>query len=287
MATADAVKDHINYLASDELKGRETGSPQIAKAASYIENQFKVHKVSPYFENYRDDFQSNGDRAFNIVGVVEGTDPELKNELVVIGAHYDHIGTKTAKDGDSIANGANDNASGTTAVLEMAKYFGKKRSNKRSLVFALFSAEEKGLLGSKHMAKRMKESGADIYTVFNIEMIGVPMTTDYLVYLTGYEFSNMAEELNAVADSLVVGSLPKAKEYQLFKRSDNYPFYQEFNIPAHTISTFDFTNFDHYHGVNDEAELMNMDHMAKVINAMIPAIERMSNTPTKVITLYE
>ena len=95
--------------------------------------------------------------AYNIVGFIEGRDEQLKNEFIVIGAHYDHIGIRSAVNGDTIANGANDNAAGTTAVLELARYFGKARSNKRSLVFALFSAEEKGLLGSKHLAKKLKE----------------------------------------------------------------------------------------------------------------------------------
>ena len=105
----------------------------------------------------------------------------------MLGAHYDHIGVETQSkrivDNDSIANGANDNAAGSVAVLEMAKYFANKET-KRSLMFVLFSAEEMGLLGSKHLAKRLKEEKAPVYFMLNFEMIGVPLPhQDYLAYL--------------------------------------------------------------------------------------------------------
>ena len=118
----------------------------------------------------------------------------MKDEYILIGAHYDHIGIIDPENGDNIANGANDNASGTISVLELARYFGTHKTNKRSLIFALFSAEEKGLLGSKHLAKKLKEEDLNLYTMLNFEMTGVPMNQkDYTVYITGYEMSNLAE----------------------------------------------------------------------------------------------
>ncbi|WP_372973824.1 M28 family peptidase, partial [Muriicola sp.] len=96
---------------------------------------------------------------------------------------------------------------------------------------------------------------------------------DYLVYVTGYNKSNLASVANAHAGEKVVGFLPTAESYNLFKRSDNYPFFEKLNIPSHTFSTFDFTNFDHYHQVGDEAELMDYGHMARVVNKMIPVVE--------------
>lgn len=286
--TSTEVESAVTYLASDERQGRNTGSPGIAAAADYISNQFRSYDVKPYFETYRDNFDVNGKEAFNVVGYIEGTDPTLKNEVIILGAHYDHIGQGKTVDGDSIANGANDNAAGTSTVLAMAKYFGAKKNNKRSIVFALFSAEEMGLKGSKHLAEVLKTNNLDLYTMVNFEMIGVPMKTDsYSAYLTGYEMSNMAEKMNQYIGTNVIGFLPTAKKYGLFMRSDNYPFYNQFKVPCQTISTFDFTNYDYYHHVNDESELMDYDHMAKLINAVIPAIEKMSNTPTKEIAMYE
>lgn len=274
----DKVAELMGYLASDDLNGRDTGSPGIEKAAQYIEDILWENKIRPYFKTYKDTLASYGKPAYNIVGILEGTDPDLKNEFVLIGAHYDHIGTSTPVNGDAIANGANDNASGTTTVLEMIRYFAQARANKRSLVFAFFTAEEKGLLGSKHLAKRLKGEALNLYTMLNFEMVGVPMIDkDYEVYLTGFGASNMAEICNGYANHKLVGFLPSAKEFNLFMRSDNFPFHKEFNVPSQTFSTFDFTNFDHYHKVGDEVSEMDFEHMAKLINSFIPVVAGIAN----------
>ena len=283
-SNSDGVGELMNFLASDELQGRDSGSPGIEKAAVYIEKIFKANSLKPYFISYRDTLLNYEKAAYNIVGVLEGTDAQLKNEFIVIGAHYDHIGTKSPINGDTIANGANDNAAGTTTVLELARYFGNAKTNKRSLVFALFSAEEKGLLGSKHLAKKLKEQELELYTMLNFEMVGVPLVgKDYLVYASGYERSNMADICNGYAGEKLVGFLPTAKESNLFMRSDNYPFHNEFAVPSQTFSTFDFTNFDHYHKVGDEASLMDFGHMATLVNKFIPVIEGIANAPQKEI----
>ncbi|MEZ2415226.1 M28 family peptidase [Muriicola sp. E247] len=280
------MEAHMKYLASDELKGRDTGSDGIELAAGFIMDFLKAQDIEPYFESYQDTLDNYTPVAYNIVGVIPGNDPELRKEFVLIGAHYDHIGMGKVKLGDSIANGANDNASGTSTVLELARYFAKAKTNKRSLLFAWFTAEEKGLKGSDHLAKKMKAEGVDLYTVLNYEMTGVPMVgKDHLVYVSGYNRSNIAEISNSYAGEKVVGFLPTAEEFNLFMRSDNYPFYKAFQIPAHTFATFDFTNFDHYHQVGDEADLMDFAHMARVVNKMIPAIEGIVNAPNKEIIL--
>lgn len=274
----------ISFLSSDELKGRDSGSEGIEKAADFIAAIFERNNLKPYFETYRDTLSNFTKPAYNMVGLVEGNDATLKNQFIVIGAHYDHIGILKGKNGDSIANGANDNASGTTAVLELARYFGNARTNRRSIIFALFSAEEKGLLGSRHLAKKLKEQDLDLYAMLNYEMVGVPLIgKDYFMYVTGYEESNLAEVGNGYANEELIGFLPKAKEYALFQRSDNYPFHTEFAVPSQTFCTFDFTNFDHYHKVGDEASLMDFEHMASVVNKSIPLLEGIANAPTKEI----
>ncbi|MEC7262974.1 MAG: M28 family peptidase [Bacteroidota bacterium] len=281
---AERIGEMMNYLASDDMKGRDAGTEGIELAATYIENYLKSYKVKPYFKTYRDTLSNFNKPAFNIVGIVEGNDPELKKEFIVIGAHYDHIGIVPMENGDAIANGANDNASGTSMVLEFARYFGTHKTNKRSLIFALFSAEEKGLLGSKHLAKELKEQGLNLYTMLNFEMTGIPMKDkDYLMYLTGYEMSNLADISNGYAKEKLVGFLPTAKEYSLFKRSDNYAFHLEMGVPSHTFSTFDFTNFDHYHKVGDEADKMDFEHMANLVNKTIPVLEGIANASTQEI----
>src|SRR5690606_472180 len=220
--------------------------------------------------SYRDSFEIQGRTGYNVVGYLEGNDPSLKNEFVILGAHYDHIGRGKVVNGDSIANGANDNAAGTVAVMEIARHFGAERSNKRSMLFILFSAEEMGLSGAKHIAGRLKKEDIDLYAMINFEMIGVPMKDkDHLAYLTGYEMSNMADVFNKYAGEKVLGYLPQASQYKLFQRSDNYSFYQEFQIPAQTISTFDFTNYEFYHHVSDEMQHMDIAHMVNLIEKSV------------------
>lgn len=283
---AERIGDLVNYLASDDLKGRDSGSDGIAMAATYIENYFKSYRVKPYFDTYRDTLSNFKKPAYNVVGVVEGNDPDLKKEYIVVGAHYDHIGIIKIENGDAIANGANDNASGTATVMELARYFGTNKNNKRSLIFVLFSAEEKGLLGSKHLAKKLKEQDLNLYAMLNFEMTGVPLRgKDYVVYITGYKRSNLAEVSNNYAKENFVGFLPTAREFNLFQRSDNFPFFQEFGVPSHTFCTFDFTNFQFYHRVGDEADLMDFDHMAALVNKMVPVFEGIANAPTQEIKL--
>ncbi|WP_405383936.1 M28 family metallopeptidase [Maribacter sp. LLG6340-A2] len=283
VTTPKEIELTMNFLTSDALQGREAGSNGIAEAASFIENSFSKNNVSPYYKTYKDTLSNFYDGvAFNVIGYIPGNDATLKNEFVVIGAHYDHIGLISAEGGDTIANGANDNASGTTAVIEFAKYFGKSKTNKRSILFALFSAEEKGLLGSKHLAEKLKKENLDVYVMLNFEMIGVPMVNkDHDLYLTGYERSNLAAISNSYAGKNMVGFLPKAKEYNLFRRSDNAPFHDEFNVPSQTYSSFDFTNFGEYHKVGDEVQLMDFEHMSAIINDAIPMIEGIVNSPLK------
>lgn len=283
---AERIGDLMKYLASDDLKGRDSGSEGIEMAAKYIENYFTSYQVKPYFESYRDTLTNYKEPSYNVVGVVRGNDASLKDEYILIGAHYDHIGTIAPENGDYIANGANDNASGTSTVMELARYFGTKKTNKRSLIFALFSAEEKGLLGSEHLAKKMKAEELNLYAMLNFEMTGVPLNgKDYAVYITGFKKSNLAEVSNRYAKENLVGFLPTASEYSLFQRSDNYPFYQQFGVPAHTYCTFDFTNFNHYHKVGDEIELMDFDHMATLVNKMLPVVEGIANAPTQEIKM--
>ena len=287
--TSDYIKDIVYFLASDELEGRNTGSEGIEKSATFIETKFKDYGVKPYFDTYRDNFKIDSLDAFNVVGFLEGSDPKLKDEVVIIGAHYDHIGRRAKPvEGDSIGHGANDNASGTSTVIAMAKSFAAQKNNKRSIMFALFSGEEMGLRGAKQLAERLKNENLNLYTMVNFEMLGVPFPDrDYQVFATGYDLSNMAEVLNKYAGNKLVGKSDEAAKFNLFKRSDNYAFYEHFKIAAQTISSCDLTNFDFYHHVDDEADIMDYNHMASTINNLFPAMEGMINAPTQEIKMND
>ena len=283
-----AVAETLKYLSSDELEGRETGTKGMEKAADYLEQFFKNNNVKPYFKSYRDTLTDYKVPAYNIVGYIEGTDPILKKEFIIISGHYDHIGIdKKGVNGDFINNGANDDASGTTAVAEMAKYFSVSKSNKRSVLFVFFVGEEKGLLGSKHLAKKLKAQNFNLYAQFNIEMIGVPMKRDYLAYITGFDMSNMASKINEYTGKKSIGFLPKEAEYQLFYRSDNYSFYDVFKVPCQSVSTFDFENFQYYHHVSDEFKAMDIPHMTSFIQELLPAVTQMASSPTHEIIMVK
>lgn len=290
-ANEEDVIQTLKFLTSDENLGREAGTKQMQNVATYLEDVFKKNNVSPYFKTYKDTLSNFRWPAYNIVGYLEGNDSQLKNEFVVIGAHYDHIGQLKGNDivnGDDIANGANDNASGTTAVTEVVKYFAKYKTNRRSIIFVFFSAEEKGLLGSKHLAKKLKVQNLNLYFMFNYEMIGVKMNTEeMLLYLTGFGKSNMAQKMNDYAGEKLIGYIPAETQYQLFRASDNYPFFTEFDVPAQTVSTFDFENFQFYHQPDDEFELMDTKHMTNVINKTIPVLQAMINAETKEIQMKQ
>lgn len=276
----------LKYLSSDELSGRDTGSEGIEKAAVYIENAFKDFNINPYFETYRDSFDLKGVDGYNVVGVVKSKEQSDLKPLI-IGAHFDHIGHIEAIDQDSIANGANDNASGTVAVLELAQFLADKQL-KRDVIFALFSAEEKGLVGSKHLANKMKDMDVEPYVVFNIEMLGVQMEgKDYRAYVTGYEISNLAEVFNTFYDGeeQFLGFLPEAAQYGLFKRSDNYPFFEVFGVPSHTICTFDFTNYEYYHHVNDEFGELDVEAYLKLIDDLKPGVLQLINSTETTVNL--
>lgn len=285
---SDELTNILSYLASDALEGREVGTPGIEKAAVFIEDYFRVLGVKPFFNTYRDTLSNFPKTAFNVVGKLEGNDPQLKKEWIIIGAHYDHIGLGNPNNGDIIANGANDNAAGTTAVMLLAKYFAQTKSNKRSLMFVLFSAEEKGLLGAKHLAGKLTQYPLDYYLMLNFEMLGVPMReTPGKAYLTGYDKSNLAAKVNEFAEEELIVKLQKAVEFNLFRRSDNLPFFEKLQIPAQTFSTFDFTNSPYYHHVDDEVENLQPAEMFLLLTRLFPALEKLINTPEKVVKLNE
>ena len=278
----------VDFLSSDVLMGRETATQGELIAAQYIQSKLIEAGIKPYFKTYLDSFDSKSKMGVNVVGFIEGNDPVLKNEIVILGAHYDHVGFGHKVANDSIANGANDNASGTAAVLTIANRIAKSKANKRSVIVALFSGEEKGLIGSKALAKKLKEQKINLYTLLNFEMLGVPfIDRDYEVFLTGYELSNLGDKLNAYTNSTLFGRSDVATKYNLFSRSDNYSFYTQFKVPCHTISSCDLTNFDFYHHVDDEIDKFDSAFMAEIINKLIPGIIKICNTYSKEIKMYE
>lgn len=258
----------LTRLASDEMEGRTPGTPGIEKAALYIENFLRTSDIRPFFnESYRDSFLiDNNVKAYNLVGVIDNK--KAKNEYILLSAHYDHIGKSapSTPGADSVYNGANDNASGVTAVLQIARFLARYHFDKKVLV-VLFSGEEKGLLGSAHLAKRLKKLNVNVKYGVNLEMLGKTLSdAPGKVYLTGYQLSDFASKINASLGIDFITYLEAENTFRLFYRSDNYPFYEEFGIPSHTLSTFDFKNSPYYHHLKDEVAELDIANMNAVIH---------------------
>lgn len=266
----ETTEEIISKLSSDKFEGRKPGTNGFNLASSYVESFLSKNKIQPYFEgSYKDTVLVNGKESYNIVGLIGEHNPDKK--YILLGAHLDHLG----KIKGSIYNGANDDASGVTAVLQIAKQLRQDKFD-QNIIVALFTGEESGLIGSRHLAEKLKKENINLTYMLNFEMIGKILTTGKnQVYLTGYSKSNCAEEMNKIMDNKFVYFLPAEITQNLFYRSDNYAFYQAFNVPSHTISTFDFENYEHYHKESDDVEQLDIENMANIIDSSAFIISRL------------
>ncbi len=218
----------------------------------------------------------------NVVGELKGkTKP---NEFVVFSAHYDHLGIGKPVNGDSIYNGANDDASGTTAVILLAKYFKALNNNDRTIIFVAFTGEESGGFGSGYFSNHIPP--ANVVAMFNIEMIGTDSKWGLnSAYITGYEKTDMGKILqkNLAGSNFNFYPDPYTEE-NLFYRSDNATL-ARLGVPAHTISTSKMDSEPNYHKVSDEISTLNMDNMAAIIKSVAisaTSIIKGTDTPTRV-----
>ena len=308
----DEVYGLLSVLAAESMMGRATGEPGALKAATVIAREMQRAGLeaagdSGWFQRVPvaivsrtvnrngqqqtierigllQDFASldtipaaRRRRAVNVVGVLKGGDPQLAGEYILIDAHYDHVGVRAnPAGGDSIFNGADDDASGVVAVLEIAKAMARGPAPRRTLVFAATTGEEVGLLGTnwyiQHPVIPLDRMAANL----EIEMIGRP---DSLAggpgraWLTGYERSTMGDMLASNGIPIVPDRRP---DQRFFQRSDNIAF-ARMSIPAHTLSSFNLHS--DYHRPGDEVEKTDPRHMASVIDAAIRAVRLLADGP--------
>jgi hypothetical protein len=218
----------------------------------------------------------------NVVGVLPGK--TKKNEYVIFSAHYDHLGIGKPENGDSIYNGANDDASGTTAVIMLAKYFKALGNNERTIVFAAFTAEEMGGYGSQYFSSRFDPD--KIAAMFNIEMIGTQSKWGKnSAYITGFEKTDMGSILERNLEGTGFTFYPDPYPMQqLFYRSDNSTL-ARLGVPAHSISTSKMDDEPNYHRVSDQIETLDMDNMAMIIRSIALSANSIiagKDTPTRV-----
>jgi Iap family predicted aminopeptidase len=281
------VRRILSALADDSMEGRASGTRGAQRAARYIGGEMKKIGLEPlgdsgYFQ--RVDMSNNAQvppairsrPAVNVLGVISGSDPALKNEYVLVDAHYDHLGIGRAVNGDSIYNGADDDASGVTAVLEIARQLMSGPKPKRTVVFATMMGEEIGLIGTDWYIAHPAIPLANMAANLEIEMIGRPDSLAGGVgraWLTGYERSNMGEQLAANGIPIVAD---KRLSEHFFERSDNIAFARR-GIPAHTLSSFNMHN--DYHQPSDDIARVDFVHMAGVINAGARAVRLLTDGP--------
>lgn len=220
----------------------------------------------------------------NVVGILPGRGPHA-SECVMFSAHYDHlgVGSPDAK-GDSIYNGANDDASGTTAVLTLARYFAGRHDNQRTLVFATFTAEEIGEYGSQYFATQWDPS--KVMAMFNIEMIGTTSKWgENSAYITGYERTDFGKILQKNLEGTGFQFYPDPYTAEnLFFRSDNASL-ARVGVPAHTISTSKMDNEPYYHKQGDEIGTLDMNNMTRIIRSIAlssVSIVQGEDTPSRV-----
>lgn len=298
------VRALLTAIAHDSMEGRFTASRGGARAARLVEAEMRRAGLQPggdsgYFQRVPFELdrrtvgeerlrllQALSDRdtipasrvvtAANVIGILPGADSVLRNEFVVVGAHYDHLGMGRPVDGDSIFNGADDDGSGTVATIMIFRALSAIAPPKRTVIFVASTGEEQGVRGTRwyieHPTHPLEQTVADM----EIEMIGRP---DSLAggfgraWLTGFERSTMGESFAAAG--LAIGADPHP-QMNFFERSDNIAYARR-GIPAHTLSTYNL--HEDYHGVNDEVERIDFEHMARVIDSGIAAARILANGP--------
>lgn len=266
----------VSYLASDELLGRDSPSEGLDRAATYIAKAFEVANLEKLGESYFQTTTYKNRRGVegnvsNVIGVLLGSDPVLKDTYIIVSAHYDHLGKNERLEGDQIFNGANDNASGTAGIMELARVLSAaKIKPKRSIVFAAFWGEERGLLGAKHFIESGILPLAKIIANINIEQIGRTDDSEApranAISITGFDYSDIPGVFSALEDTtgIKVEHHPRNSD-AYFLASDNAAFALK-GIPAHTICTAFM--FPDYHRVSDHADKLDYSNMAKVLRAI-------------------
>lgn len=269
----ERVTQVLSHLASDEMKGREIGTPENDSAAVYIAKTFAENKLDYCIgDSYLVPFEYRGKIVYNVCGIKKGK----TEKTLAFSAHFDHIGTSN-KPGDQVFNGADDNASGVTVVIGLADYFKTKKPD-FSLMYLAFNGEEKGMKGSKAIVEipDLQAQQKNIVALFNFEMIAtVAQFGPNTVYMTGDQFSDVDELFNQHSvNGLKIQGDPY-KQQQLFYRSDNVSFVKK-EIIAHSISTVDMTGAKHYHQLNDDLEIVDFDNLTSIINNFGKTIEKLN-----------
>ena len=290
--TEQSVRKYMEALASDDMRGRGSATADELAAAKFIASQFKALKIEPagdngdYLQSVKFTRRTRGAPAdapgpelttTNVLAIIHGGDPKLSKETVLLSAHLDHLGVRPELAGDNIFNGADDDASGVTAVLELAQALASGARPKRTVVFALFGSEEIGGYGARYFQEHPPVPTETFVANLEFEMIARPdsaVAADAL-WLTGYERSNLGPELAKHGAKLVADPHP---EQNFFRRSDNYVLARK-GIIAHTVSSFGLHT--DYHRPSDDLSHVDFKHMTDAIASMVEPVRWLVNSDFK------
>lgn len=293
---SQSVHADMDFLAADEMHGRGSLTRDEHLAALYCASVFESLGLQPAGDSgtfLQEIPVELSDRAkqritryedvprtstWNAIAMLPGSDPKLKSEVILLTAHLDHLGVAAKPvNGDSIYNGADDDASGTTAVLNLARTLAAGRAPKRTIVFALFGSEELGGYGARGFLQHPPVPLASIVANLEFEMIGRPdpAVPEGTLWLTGYERTDLGPTLAAHGAHLVADPHP---DQRFFQRSDNIQLAREGTI-AQTVSSFGLHK--DYHQVTDELKTIDFQHMTAAIQSMEGPVRWLANTSWK------
>jgi Zn-dependent M28 family amino/carboxypeptidase len=279
--TEQNIRAELGFLASDAMQGRGSGTAYERIAAEFIGSQFQQFGLEP-----GGDTDNAGNKTFvqrvalesgatwNAIGVLRGSDPGATGEAIMLSAHLDHLGVNEALTGDKIFNGADDDASGSVAVLEFARVLGARKRPRRTVYFVCFGSEEKRGWGSRYFIDHSPVPLTKIVADLTFEMLGRPdpKVAAGTLWLTGFERSTLGPELARQGAALVADPHP---EQSFFRRSDNYPLALR-GVIAHTISSFGL--HADYHRPSDEVSKIDFPFMTRSLNSLVKPIEWLANS---------
>ncbi|WP_029273091.1 M20/M25/M40 family metallo-hydrolase [Flavobacterium sp. KJJ] len=287
-SNAETFYKHDKYLSSDKLEGRFPGTKGNNDAASYIKKYFKKYGLKEFNQSYYQPFKvfvkeginkvkSDSVTTQNVVGYIEGSDDKLKNEFIVIGAHYDHWGwggsgsSSKKKEAVEIHNGADDNASGVAALLSILEEVSKSSVKpKRSIIFISFSGEEEGLVGSKYFVSHLPVEKSAVKVMLNMDMVG-RLNTEKQLYMGGAgTFPNGVELMKKLQENSGLNPVIHAGDVG---GSDHVSFYKS------SVSAVGFHTGGHpqYHTPEDDIDLINIDGGALVVKYIYNALVQIAN----------
>jgi Zn-dependent M28 family amino/carboxypeptidase len=273
---ANHVRGEISFLASDALRGRGSATQDEFVAATYVVSQFQSFGLEAA-QLQRAPLPSGG-ATYNALAVLRGSDAALAAQTILLSSHLDHLGTRTTPAGPVIYHGADDDASGTTAVLELARALASLPTRpRRTILFVCFGSEETGGQGNQYFLAHPPLPLASIVANLEFEMIGQPdrAVAPNQLWLTGWERTDLGPTLAAHGAALVADPHPTK---HFFQRSDNYALARR-GIVAQTVSSYGLGA--HYHQPADDLAHLDFDHLARAIESMIAPIQWLANTSWK------